>query len=116
LKSIAGQTTTSAKGWKSKTRTSNKETTGIHKGIIEAKASSRRSKAKANKSSTLSNRVVVNRDRRHRRRQHQTQPKIRIKGKEMAKAETGTETKKRDSENSIASSTAKRRGMSLEIA
>jgi hypothetical protein len=38
------------------------------------------------------------------------------KGKEMTKAETGTETKNRDRENSISSSTEKRRGMSPEIA
>jgi hypothetical protein len=63
LKSIAGQTTTSTKGWKSKTRTSNKETIGIHKGTTEAKATSSRSKAKANKSSTLSGKAVVSKDR-----------------------------------------------------
>jgi hypothetical protein len=64
LKSIADQTTTSAKDWKSKTRTSNKETIGIHKGVTEAKASNSRSKAKANKFSTLSYRAIVNKDRR----------------------------------------------------
>jgi hypothetical protein len=64
LKSIADQTTTSARDWKSKTRISNKETTGIHKGITEAKGSSSRGKAKANKFSILSNRAVVSKDRR----------------------------------------------------
>jgi hypothetical protein len=58
---------TSARDWKTKTRTSNKETTGIHKGIMEAKASNSRNKAKANKFSTLSSRAIVSKDRRHRR-------------------------------------------------
>jgi hypothetical protein len=81
-----------------------------------ANASSSRSKAKANKSSTLSSKAIVNKDRRCQRRQHKTQPKSHIKGKETTKAETITETKNRDSENNIASSTEKRRGMSPEIA
>jgi hypothetical protein len=116
LKSIANQTTTSARDWKSKTRISNKQTTRIHKGIIEAKVSNSRSKTKANKFSTLSNRAVVSKDRRHRRQEHKTQLKGPTKGREMAKAKTGTETRNRDSENSTASSTEKKRGMSPEIA
>jgi hypothetical protein len=38
------------------------------------------------------------------------------KGKETTKAETRTETKNRDRENSVSSSTEKRRGISPEIA
>jgi hypothetical protein len=78
---------------------------------MEAKANSSKSKAKANKFSTLSSRAVVSKDRRHRRQEHKTQLKGPTKGRKMTKAKTRTETKNRDSENSTASSTEKKRGM-----
>jgi hypothetical protein len=52
---------------------------------MEAKASSNRSKAKANKFSTLSNRAVVSKDRRRQRHEHKTWLKGPTKGREMAK-------------------------------
>jgi hypothetical protein len=63
---------TSTRDWKSKTRISNKQATGIHKGITKAKASSSKSKAKANKFSTLNNKALVSKDRRRRRQEHKT--------------------------------------------
>jgi hypothetical protein len=61
---------TSARDWKSRIRISNKETTGILKEVVQAKASISKSKAKASKFSTLSSLAIVSKGRHLRRQEH----------------------------------------------
>jgi hypothetical protein len=106
---------TSARGWKSRIRTSNKETIGILKETMQA-SQHQQKQGQSQQVSTLSSLAIVSKGRHLHRQERKTQPRGPTKQKHIAKEKIGTKTKNRGNVNNTASSTEKTRCMSPEIA
>jgi hypothetical protein len=115
LRSIANQTTITAKGWRSKIK-ANKGVPGMREGMRTDMTSSSKSKDRTNKYSTLS--TMSQASRTSLPSSLEVRPQLRgiTKARAMTKEETGTRTRDKGSRTSTISSMGRIKGMSPKIA